>query len=77
MSEAIAYYTVRKSGDDPDRQIRKVFLFEEMSKGGYYIASSLQTSDDIVKTIRETLEKFKKTTEYQQIVEKWDLDVWL
>lgn len=77
MSEAIAYYIVRKSGDDPDRQIRKVFLFEEMSKGGYYIASSLQTSDDIVKTIRETLEKFKKTTEYQQILEKWDLDVWL
>ena len=77
MSEAIAYYIVRKSGDDPDRQIRKVYLFEEMSKGGYYIASSLQTSDDIVKTIRETLEKFKKTTEYQQIVEKWDLDVWL
>ena len=77
MSEAIGYYIVRKSGDDPDRQIRKVFLFEEMSKGGYYIASSLQTSDDIVKTIRETLEKFKKTTEYQQILEKWNLDVWL
>jgi polar amino acid transport system substrate-binding protein len=77
MSEAIGYYTVRKSGDDPDRQIRKVFLFEEMSKGGYYIASSLQTSDDIVKTIRETLEKFKKTTKYQQILEKWDLDAWL
>ena len=77
MSEAIGYYIVRKSGDDPDRQIRKVFLFEEMSKGGYYIASSLQTSDDIVKTIRETLEKFKKTTEYQQILEKWDLDAWL
>ncbi len=77
MSEAIGYYIVRKSKDDPDRQIRKVFLFEEMSKGGYYIASSLQTSDDIVKTIRETLEKFKKTTEYQQILEKWDLDAWL
>ena len=77
MSEAIGYYIVRKSGDDPDRQIRKVFLFEEMSKGGYYIASSLQTSDDIVKTIRETLEKFKKTTKYQQILEKWDLDAWL
>ena len=77
MSEAIAYYIVRKSGDDPDRQIRKVYLFEEMSKGGYYIASSLQTSDDIVKTIRETLEKFKKTTKYQQILEHWDLDAWL
>ncbi len=77
MSEANAYDTVRKSGDDADRQIRKVFLFEAMSKEGYYVASSLQTSDDIVKTIRETLEKFKKTTEYQQILEKWDLDAWL
>lgn len=74
MSEAAAYYTVKKAGDDPDRQIRRVFVFEAMSKEGYYIASSLQTSDDIVRTIRETLEKFKKTTEYQQILEKWDLD---
>ena len=74
MSEANAYYTVRKSGDDPGEQIRKVFVFEEMSSEGYYIASSLQTPDDIVRTISETLEKFKKTTEYQQILEKWDLD---
>ena len=73
MSEAIAYYAVRKSGDDPDTQIRKVFLFEEMSKEGYYIASSLQTSDDIVRTIKETLEKFKKTTEYQQILGNWGI----
>ena len=75
MSEAIAYYTVRKSGDDPDEKIRKVFTLDEMSREGYYIASSLQTSDDIVRTVMEALEKFKKTTEYQQILEKGGLGV--
>jgi len=73
MSEANVYYVVKKTGDDPDTQIRKVFLFEEMSKEGYYIASSLQTSDDIVRRLRETLEEFKNTTEYQQILKKWHL----
>ncbi len=76
MSEAIAYHIARQAGDDPDKVIQKVFLFEEMSKEGYYIASSLQTSDEIVKKIRIVLEKFKKTREYRGILEKWDLSAW-
>jgi ABC-type amino acid transport substrate-binding protein len=44
-----------------------------MSKGGYYIASGLQTSDEIVKKIRLALQKFKKTREYRRILEKWGL----
>ncbi len=73
MSEAVAYHIVRQTGDDPDIVIRKVFLFEEMSKEGYYIASSLQTSDEIVKKIRIVLKKFKKTRKYRRILEKWGL----
>jgi polar amino acid transport system substrate-binding protein len=73
MSEANAHYTLRQVGDDPDIEIRKVFLLEEMSKGGYYIASGLQTSDEIVKKIRLALQKFKKTREYRRILEKWGL----
>ncbi len=73
MSEANAHYILRQAGDDPDIEIRKVFLLEEMSKGVYYIASGLQTSDEIVKKIRLALQKFKKTREYRRILEKWGL----
>lgn len=74
MSEPVAHYIVAQAGDDPGKEIRKVFLFEEMSTGGYYIAASLQTPDEIVSKIRVALEEFKKTSEYKDILEKWGLD---
>ncbi len=75
MSEANAHYILMQAGDDPDKGIRKVFLFEEMSTGGYYIAASLQTSDEIVAKISVAIEEFKKTPEYKDILGKWGLDV--
>ena len=32
MVEAVAHYILKQAGDDPDESIRRVFLFEEMSK---------------------------------------------
>ena len=69
-----AHYIVAQAGDDPGKEIRRVFLFEEMSTGGYYIAASLQMPDEIVLKIRVALEEFKKTSEYKDILEKWGLD---
>ena len=77
MPEAVAHYILKQAGDDPDKSIRKVFVFEEMSKGGYYIASGLDTSDEVVNKIRDALENFKKTPEYNDILEKWGLDTGL
>ncbi len=77
MPEAVAHYILKQAGDDPDEIIRKVFLFDEMSKGGYYIASGLDTSDEIVNKIRDALESFKKTSEYNDILKKWGLDAGL
>ena len=74
MPEAVAHYILKQAGDDPDKSIRKVFVFEEMSKGGYYIASGLDTSDEVVNKIRDALENFKKTPKYNDILAKWGLN---
>ena len=73
MPDAVAFYLVRQAGDDPSTTIHKVFEFEEMSKDGYYIAASLDVPEETVKTIRESLEEFKKTPEYEKILKKWGL----
>ncbi len=73
MPDAVAFHMVKKAGDDPKSMIRKVFEFKEMSKGGYYIAASLDVPDQTVKTIRTALEDFKKTKEYTVMLAKWGL----
>ncbi len=73
MPDAVAFYLVKQAGDDPSETIQKVFEFEEMSKSGYYIAASLDVPEETVETIRESLEEFKKTPEYENILKKWGL----
>ena len=73
MPDAVAYHLVKQTGDDPSTTIQKVFEFEEISKDGYYIAASLDVPEETVETIRESLEKFKKTPEYGKILKKWGL----
>ena len=73
MPDAVAYYLVKKVGDDPSTAIQKVFEFEEMSKGGYYIAASLYVPEKTIETIRKALEEFKRTPEYEMILKKWGL----
>ncbi len=73
MPDAVMNYIVNKTGDDPDKVLRKVFELSEMSTGGYYIAASLETKDEVVNKIRATLEDFKKTQEYKTILKKWGL----
>ena len=73
MPDAVAYYIVRKAGYAPEKVLRKVFEFSEISQGGYYIAASKKTSDEIVEKIRDVLKVFQKTPKYRGILEKWGL----
>jgi len=73
MPDAVAYYVSKKLGDDPDKVLRKVFELSELSTGGYSLAASLQTSDDVVNKLKNSLEAFKKTPEYKQILKKWGI----
>jgi len=73
MPDAVAYYIVSKAGYDPQMVLRKVFEFSEISQGGYYIAGSKNTSDEIVEKIQNVLKIFQKTPKYRGILEKWGL----
>lgn len=73
MPDAVAYYIVRKAGYAPQKVLRKVYEFSEISQGGYYIAASKKTSDEIVEKIQDVLKVFQKTPKYRGILEKWGL----
>ncbi len=71
MPDAVADYVVKKIGDNPDVILKKVFALTELSSDGYFLAANLQTPDEIVNRIKSSLEEFKKTQEYQNILNKW------
>jgi len=73
MSDAVLNFISKEQGDDPSKIIKKVYTLSEMSVGGASIAASLTTDDEIVFEIRQALETFKKTQEYQLILKKWGL----
>jgi len=73
VSNAVMNYLVKKVGDDPSQILRPVFSFPKESSGGYYLAASLSTKDDVINKIKMALEDFKKTKEYQDILHKWGL----
>jgi len=66
-----ASFTSKQVGDNPSSVLKKVFEFEEMSKGGYYLAASLTTPKETVEKVRAVLESFKKSDEYKMILKKW------
>ena len=72
MPDAVAYHVAKTEGDDPAALLKRVLPLTEISTG-YYLAASLQTSDETVKTIRTALEKFVATPEYKAILAKWNM----
>ncbi|MEH6811280.1 MAG: transporter substrate-binding domain-containing protein [Motiliproteus sp.] len=72
-ADAAAYYVVRSRGDDPDKILKKVYAFSELSQGGYYLAASLSTPTATIALLTKTLEQFKQTDDYLQILKQWGL----
>ncbi|MEH6626758.1 MAG: transporter substrate-binding domain-containing protein [Motiliproteus sp.] len=72
-ADAAAYYVVRNQGDDPDKILKKVYAFSELSQGGYYLAASLSTPTETIALLTKTLEQFKQTNDYLQILKQWGL----
>jgi len=73
VSNAVMNYLVKNIGDDPSKMLRPVFLFPKESSGGFYLAASLSTKDDVIRKVKIALENFKNTKEYQDILHKWGL----
>ena len=72
--DAVVYYIARQQGhSNPDAIINKVYPLEELS-GGYYLAGSRSTSDEVITTVRNALAAFKKTDKYYKILGHWGVD---
>jgi polar amino acid transport system substrate-binding protein len=74
MPDSVAYFIVKQEGFDPETILKRVFPLTELSTVNY-MAASLQTADEIVIKLSTELSKFKKTDEYKQILDKWDLSI--
>ncbi|WP_168188258.1 ABC transporter substrate-binding protein [Hahella sp. CCB-MM4] len=73
MPDAVMSYIVRKTGDDPETVVRKVYELSEISRGGYYLAAGRATSEDVVVRLQASLEVFRLTQDYQEIINRWGL----
>lgn len=74
MPDAVAFHIAKSDGDEPNKVIERGLPLTEISKGGYYIAASLKTSDEIVTKIKSELDEFIKSDEYNKILKKWGIE---
>ncbi len=75
IPDAVAFYIANNAGDDPARILQKVYELSDISKDGYYLAASLDTSDIIIGKIKKALEKFGTTPDYRNILKKYGLEI--
>jgi polar amino acid transport system substrate-binding protein len=72
--DAVAYYIARQEGHgNPESLLEKAFSINELS-GGYYMATSLSTSDAVVMKISQALKNFKQSDDYFKILAHWGVD---
>ena len=71
MPDAVANYTVQEAGLMPEEVIKRVFMLQELTKDGYFLAINLDTSDKIVKKLQSALDKIKENGIYAEILHKW------
>ncbi len=71
VPELTAYYLVKQEGYAPDKILRKVYLLDQISTEGYYMAFGKNTSDHIVEKFREALDTIKKNGTHQMILKKY------
>ena len=67
-----AHYTIKTSGDNPDK-IHPIALYEKVSGDSLYAAFSRQTDDKLVEKFRRGFEKVKYSTDYNEILKKYGM----
>ncbi|OZG71227.1 hypothetical protein BTA51_21500 [Hahella sp. CCB-MM4] len=73
MPDAVAYYIARSQEDNPKAVLRRVYTLSELSTG-YYLASNVNTPDQVLESVRNSLKQFKTTREYINILKNWGLE---
>ena len=71
-AELVANYLLTKNGYIPNETVSKVFLMEEISQVGLYMAFSKKTSDAIVQQYKTAIEKIKNDGTYSIILKKYN-----
>jgi len=71
MPNVTASYIVKEAGFKPEEVINGIFVLEELTKGGYYLAINNNTSDAVVKKLQAALDKIKEDGTYDKILKKW------
>ncbi len=73
MPDAVAYFTVKQEGhDNPAKVLKKLLPLDELA-GGYYLAASPKTSDEVVNRVAKALEDFVQTDACKKILKDWGL----
>jgi polar amino acid transport system substrate-binding protein len=73
MPDAVAHYIVKKAGYEPDEIINRVYVLDDLSKDGYYIAVNKETDETIVNNLQKSLDKLRRNGKQQAILQKWGL----
>ncbi|WP_020409457.1 substrate-binding periplasmic protein [Hahella ganghwensis] len=73
IPDAVAYHIARSQGDNPKNRLRRVYALSELSNG-YYLATNINTADQVLESVRRSLAHFKASKEYMAILKNWGLE---
>ncbi|MBF0099987.1 MAG: transporter substrate-binding domain-containing protein [Desulfobacterales bacterium] len=69
-AELVGNFFLKKNGYVPEETVRKVYMLDEISGEGLYMAFSKKTSDHTVEICKKALEKIKQNGTYSLILKK-------
>ena len=69
-NELTASYIIKSEGDDPSL-VKKAYKLDELPTNGYYMAFSMNTSDEIVERFIKALKKIKRDGTYKRLEAKY------
>ncbi len=70
MPDAVANYAVNEAGAKPE-EIKGIYVLEDLTKDGYFLAVNKSTPDSIVMKLQAALDKIKADGTYDKILKKW------
>ena len=67
MNEMTAFYLLKNKGFNPNKEIKRVYFFKEMSKKGLYMAFNIKTPDSLYNKFKNGFQKVVKSGEYDRL----------
>ena len=67
MNEMTAFYLLKNKGYNPNKEIKRVYFFEEISKKGLYMAFNIKTPDSLYNKFKSGFKNIVKSGEYERL----------